>query len=189
MFFTLASGWRRTALHVSPDLKDIEPEDLLLGKEVPANPIFCDYHSCSRPMDLIATTWAILFLFSEKVIKTLQGIGATGWSTFPVKVIGKNRKPVSGYYGLSVTGRSGPISLSDEDIVTLPPPVEGGRESQWYKGFHFDIETWDQSDFFIPEETNIIMVTEKVALALKDATNFEIADYRLYETKVLRRKS
>ena len=190
MFYTLGWGCRRTALHVNPELRSYKSEDLLLAKEVPIEPIVCDYFSRSRPMDLITTTYgAEINLVSQKVIDSLQRVEATGWSTFPVEVIGKNNKLVPGYYGLSVTGRCGPIRLDDRDIVTLPPPVEGGRESECYKGFHFDIETWDKSDVIIPEGMYIIMVTEKVALALKDATNFEIADYRLYETKVLRRKS
>jgi hypothetical protein len=118
---------------------------------------------------------------SPKVIAVLTDGGFTGWSTFPIEVEGPMRDQFTGYAGLSITGRSGPIDDSLSVRVILPPPVPYGRASPALKGQCPQPGSWDGSDLFVPEDTSFTCVTTAVRDALVTARVVGIALERMSE--------
>lgn len=103
---------------------------------------------------------------SPKVIAVLTGGGFTGWSTFPIQVEGSMGDEFTGYAGLSITGRSGPIDDSLSEHVILPPPAPEGRAGPALKGSCPRPGSWDGSDLFVPDGTLYTCVTSRVRAAL-----------------------
>src|SRR5262245_41585263 len=66
----------------------------------------------SRPSDLIFTTWADPVIISDRVIGILKASDLSGWQTYPLDLFGKDGARISGYQGLAVHGRCGPIDNS-----------------------------------------------------------------------------
>lgn len=174
--YVFDSAGRRTALHVDVQEEIEEPWDVFRGSVVPKTPLTFHRHSCSKPMDRIASTWVALELVSDRVVQTLRAGAFTGWSTYPVRVFGKDKREIPGYHGWSVTGRCGPIDRSLSQKIWADPTVPGGEASYKWKGLLFDPRTWDGSDIFCPKGTTFTFVTERVRDALERAklTNIEL---------------
>lgn len=51
----------------------------------------------------------------QRVIDVLASVGATCWTTYPVEVRNQERRVVTGFFGLAISGRSGPIDVSRSD--------------------------------------------------------------------------
>jgi hypothetical protein len=75
--------------------------------------------------------------------------GLTGWGTFPVEIREKRNRVAIGYFGLVVTGRSGPPLLRRDSLVAADYP--GGTFLE-HKGLFFDSASWDGSDLVFPDE-------------------------------------
>src|ERR1700761_4342310 len=71
----------------------------------------------TRTDDIIRTGTAILFLISDKMRSVLEDNQFTGWKTFEVKILDKENKEITGYHGLSITGRCGPIDYNKSEII------------------------------------------------------------------------
>ena len=107
------------------------------------------------------------FAISENLKNVLVENEISGWDCYPLEIEGTDKK----YYGFTVTGRCGPIKK---------PSTKG-----WVKGYEFDLDSWDKSDFFRPDETLHVFFNEKVKLIIEKEkiTNFgivNIADYEWY---------
>lgn len=98
------------------------------------------------PGDVIWTTLAALVILSERVLAVLEGF--TGWSSYPVRLLGKEGEEIAGYRGLAVHGRCGPIDTSKS--VQVHKEFPGGTFPIW-RGLLFEPDTWDGSDIFMPE--------------------------------------
>lgn len=72
----------------------------------------------------------------------------------------------SGYRGIAVTGRSGPIDHSKGKRMILPPYVEDAPPRKACVGYYFDPDTWDGGDIFAPEGTTHFFVLDRVRKAL-----------------------
>ena len=116
--------------------------------------------------DIVDTGWVNLFLISDRMKKVLEENKLAGWKTFPIKLYDKKENEIFGYQGFSVTGRSGPINYEKSEIIERRK-VPTGPICKFYKGEHVNLDTWDRSDFFIPEGTCQILITEEVAEILK----------------------
>ncbi len=106
-----------------------------------------------------------LKLLSPRTIEVLRIQAFTGWSTYPVTITGARGEPIDGYKGLQVLGRCGRLSSEPlrHDIRISP----GGRAYRATIGLRFEPESWDGSDFFMPEdETAYVFVTQRVVDAL-----------------------
>jgi hypothetical protein len=119
------------------------------------------------PKDLIGTGWGGgHFILSDRVVEALRAGKFTGWSTYPVRIIGKDGDEIPGYHGLAITGRCGPIDdLKSEVIKQL-----GSSKFVRVRGLFFDEKTWDGSDVFLIGHGGHICVTEAVydaVMALK----------------------
>ncbi len=72
-------------------------------------------------------------------------------------------------------GRCGPINWSKCPIVEKKL-VPDGPLCKFYKGLYLDLDTWDESDFFIPENSLRIIVSKKAKdiLKAKKTTNLQL---------------
>jgi hypothetical protein len=99
------------------------------------------------PSDIVRTTFAAPVIAHERVVRLLEDGGFSGWKTYPVQLFGKDGAPISGYHGLSVHGRCGPIENDRSETVDRTFPA---RVSPVWRGLYFDPTTWDGSDVFMP---------------------------------------
>lgn len=145
-------------------------DKLVLGDVIDSKinfPIEFKWLSGSNECDLISCGSAFTYLISDKFLDVLRNYNFSGWDIFPVKVFDKNKNILRGYNGLSIIGRSGEINnnLSIKKRIESKSSNQKGYES--YFGKFFDLNSWDGSDFFIPNGTFLIYVTENVRKALE----------------------
>ena len=140
-----------------------QPFQLLRAEISPSRSVRVEHAMGGRPRDLIWTTFAVVFLISERVRELLESAEVTGWKTFPFEVTDRVRSSVPGYHGFAVTGRCGPFDPSKSQMVIKPPPVPRGRAAPYRKGLYFDPGTWDGSDVFCSEDgSGTVVVTQRV---------------------------
>ena len=114
--------------------------------------------------DILDTGDGSFHLISDNLKQILEENKFTGRKAFPVKIYDKKGKEITGYHGLSVTGKSnGPIYKRSEIIEKRL--VAHGPICRYYKGMHID--GWDGSDFFTPDTTTYIIITKQVTEILK----------------------
>jgi hypothetical protein len=116
--------------------------------------------------DILDTGYTSLCLISDRLKILLEENGFTGWKCFPIRLFDKKKNEVLGYHGFSITGRCGPIDRTKSTII------EKQRASGWpmrkfYKGLYIGLDTWDNTDFFIPKGSAWPIITKKVADVLK----------------------
>jgi hypothetical protein len=94
----------------------------------------------------------------------------TGWTSYPVDLRGPSGSSIADYHLLAVHGRCGPIDFSRSEIVRKKYP--SGTFSE-YRGIFFDLESWDKSGIFMPEnDIGAVFVSEaakSVILKLENA--------------------
>lgn len=120
----------------------------------------------NKLQDILDTGWASLYLISDKMKAALEENALTGWKAFAVKVLGKQGQEISGYHGLSITGRCGKINYNKSEIIEKRL-VPNGPLVKYYKGLHIGLDEWDGTDFFLPEKTLWTIITKTAAEALK----------------------
>lgn len=153
-------------------------ERLFCGVEIPSSPIPFRWGEGSRLYDLLLSTLPS-YLASTRCFSALEEAGATGWSTYPIDLHGKNDEVIEGYRGLVVTGRCGPLQLDRSRIETRI-----GASGKPYKagiGLCFDAATWDGSEVFTPQGTTFVFVTDKMRRALESAEISNVSFTRLSE--------
>lgn len=162
---------------------EIDAKGLLLGHEVPHEPVLFRRQSGQRTCDVMGTTYAALSLVSKPLIDVLVRRRFTGWSTFPVRLLDGHEQEIEGYVGLSVTGRAGPIDRKRARIELDPPLVPKGRPTYIEVGMYFDPDTWDGSDFFVPDGTTAVCVVSGVKEALEESafTNVALTPLAYYQ--------
>lgn len=183
-YFALTDGLDRRALRFRALEPLGSPDALLRGDERPARPVAFRKVSGSRAFDVLGETYGVLMFVSEAFIKALESHRVTGWSTFPVELRTQESKgELTGYRGLAVTGRSGPIDRTRSQIVERL--TRGGKGGVLYAeiGLYVDPSAWDGSDLFIPEGSSVICVSEAARRALDDAglTNVRLVPNEEYQ--------
>jgi len=163
-----------------------DPMPLLLGERVPREPLVVTRAmGNAKCADVIWSTWSGVCFVSARLVKLLQLEKFTGWQTYPVQVIGEGGQCVADYFGLSVTGRCGPLQDERSHRIQKPRPVGPTRPVpgnpfeipsdevakqptlRYLVGWYFFEESWDGSDFFVPKQTSAIIVTEQVKQAFQ----------------------
>lgn len=114
--------------------------------------------------DILDTGWPSFLLISDRMKTILEKGFLTGWKTFPIKLYDKSGKEISGYYGLSITGKCAPINYANSQTIEKRL-VPAGPICKFYKGIF--IEKWDKDDFFAPEGSYTLFATKKAADILK----------------------
>lgn len=134
------------------------------GIKFPA--VFIHYRG-RRWEDILGVGWPPLYVISENIKNIFEKNNLTGWKTFPVEVLNKRKKKVEGYYGMSITGKCGPVDDSKSEIVpyTQSRYVLGEKA---YKGYYIGLDKWDGSDFFIPEGDCWLIGSQKVTDVFKE---------------------
>jgi hypothetical protein len=118
------------------------------------------------PSQVIYTTWASPIILSRRLVDTLREHGFTGWRTYPVELFGKSGERITGYEGLAVTGRCGPVDESKSEHFKKQYP--GGLFTK-LRGYYFNPESWDGSDLFMPSGWGAKFVVQEVKDALTEA--------------------
>ena len=174
-FYVLSESSKRGAMRVRTVDGLERPEALTRAEAMPQVPVRFEHSSGKRPLDLMGTTWAVVDLVSDRFVAALENRGLTGWTTYPVAVSDADGRPLSGYHGLAVTGRCGPIDDALSPRVILPPPVPEGRTAEGRRGLLFELGSWDGTDVFCSPRRATIFVSNRVvdALTADAITNVE----------------
>ena len=127
--------------------------------------------------DILGTGTVSLYLISKKFRDVLIENQITGWKTFDVKIYDKKENEIDGYYGLTVTGRSGPMEFKESEIIEKRL-VPHGPLSKYYVGCWIDMQSWDGSDFFVIAQSTHIIISNKVYEIIKanNITNIDMSD-------------
>ena len=151
------------ALRVDDDLSDEESMALERGIP-PARVVRCSRFQGRTPEDLV---WGgvVVCLASERLLELLTAHRVTGWTTYPVELVGAKKARIPGYRGLAVTGRCGPIQRERSRVVELRAPSGGLAKERI--GLHFDPASWDGSDVFFPHGTVHPFITARVVALLE----------------------
>lgn len=175
-FYALNEGFEHGAFRVSAVDEISNPWAITRTEMVPDKPIRFVRDEGARLLDLVGTTEAVLILVSDRVISALRDASFIGWTTYAVDIREWNNEQLTGYHGLAVTGRSGPIEDSLSPIEVLLPYAPGGEAMPHYIGLRFRPETWDGSDIFSPVGSAWVLMTEPVrdVLISIGATNMTI---------------
>jgi hypothetical protein len=151
---------------------DLSVEDafrLIRGELKPMGDIWLRWAMGRKePTDFLWTTLAVLFVVSDRVVQILQSKRFSGWTTYPVVVVGPTGTTIPGYSGLSVVGRCGPLQPERSIRYQKPGPV--GNTIEVFKGQFFDENLWDGSDIFMPTDgTGLVFVLDRVKRALESS--------------------
>jgi hypothetical protein len=150
------AGLRVSVLGSVPD-----PSRALRG-ELTSGSLLGEARQAGPVRDLVGTYDAFLFLISPAFSMALGAFGAKGWGAIPVDIPGAD-KELSLLVG---TGRVGPIIRASEDA-----PV-----GDYKFGRFLGTERWDGSDLFVPDNENVILVTDDLAAHLRQSqlSNLEL---------------
>ncbi len=139
-----------------------------------------------KPSDFIWTTFVTPKLISDRVAALLHEAKVAGWSTYPVRVVGKDSLEIEGFHGLAVSGRCGPIDPTLSELFLKPPPVPQGKACWHRKGLFFEPRSWDGSDIFAPSGGGgFVFVVDRVKRLFEKAKVRNVKLTRLTEYEVL----
>lgn len=138
----------------------------VIGGRIPDHSLPFKVYVGRKSLDFMWTQHACVFLVSSRVVEAFRAEGVTGWKTYPVDLCGIQNERIEGYHGFAVTGRCGPIDNSRcTPSIKMTP---SGLVTVWL-GMHFDPDSWDGSDVFLPCGTAHVMMTEKVRRLIEGA--------------------
>ena len=135
--------------------------DLTFGTVRPKEPVVVRRTEGHELADIVYTDGAPI-LVSSRLVAALRSTGLTGWSTYPTHLLGVADPMSAGYLGLAIIGRCGRADYSRSEIVHRDD-VPG----RFRRRLYFDPESWDGSDFFLPEGTLNIVLTERARQLLE----------------------
>jgi hypothetical protein len=143
-----------------PELTFDQEDALVTGRWVPSEPLVFRRNSDARqPDDLVFGGSPSVYLVSARFVRALRDGEATGWSTYPIRLLDEDGTPIGDHAGLVVTGSSGPV---DPALSTAPrdrPRIRIGKR--------FREGTWDGSDVFLPQGGGGLFVTARGRHALE----------------------
>ncbi len=138
--------------------------------------------------DVLNPNSVSMYVISKRLVELLEKNNITGWKNYPIMLLDKEGKEVGDYTGFSIIGRCGAVDYAKSEIHEKQL-VPNGTKSKYYKGLHVGLDKWDGSDFFIPEGTLQIIITEKVKhiikkhkitnVVLQSLAEYEISEYAL----------
>jgi len=140
-------------------------------------PLIFKHNKKHKELDILDTGTGTLYLISNKMKTILEENKLTGWKTFSIKLQDKKGNEITGYYGFSITGRCGPINYRNS-VIFNKQHFEGGPFGKYYRGYQFDLDQWDRSDFFISKYNFGIIITERAKNALNQnkITNIKLTN-------------
>jgi len=173
-------------LPIAPDERRLMDEDRLMQGVYNdfIFPIVFKQEYGKKLQDMFDTGTASLYLISDKMKTVLEDNHLTGWQTFAVKVFTKKGEEISGYHGLSITGRCGEIDDSKSEIIEKRL-VPNGTIGRFRKGLYVGLDKWDGSDFFLPEKYLGTIVTSRAAEILNKSRLTNIRLQNLADIEIL----
>jgi hypothetical protein len=172
--YALVDPWNQEYLRMRTSVDVTAMLDILVGGPV-VEPVRLDQGLRGIPGSFAWFTMRGPVLVQESIVALWTSAGVTGWGRYPVEIHNKFEGDMSGYHGLSVSGRCGPIDRSRSQVVES---LDGGRYERRV-GLHWDPATWDGSDLFMtPSDDSWILMTGRVALLLHEhrARNYNWVD-------------
>lgn len=141
-------------------LEEYNQIEIFRGEEDLVKPFQMKLSEGKNLYDILGFQDTSNFAISERFYNLLKENNITGWRSYDVDIKGVSEK----YYGFQVIGRCG----------RLIEPEEPG----FYTGYKFDIDSWDKTDFFCPQDTVRIFCSEKLYQLIKSnyISNAEIRD-------------
>lgn len=184
--YELADPGSERAFVASIDLPAEDALGVLRGEVARINPIRGRWSSgASTPLDVVWTTLALPVLLSQRLVDVIRKEQLTGCDFVPCTIEGKGGESWN-YYTLIVQGRCG--AIADRESVKVERLYPGGIFPVW-RGLYFDPESWDGSDFFMPDEpVGWVIVSERVKVVLEDARTRGAVFTRLDEVERLQLK-
>jgi|WetSurMetagenome_2_1015567.scaffolds.fasta_scaffold611848_1 hypothetical protein len=162
------------------------PNNIVNGLDIGYRLIMSDFTNVTFPIifkigqgkkfgDLLDTYWGNLYLISDKFRNILEENSLSGWKTYPIKLLDKTETEITGYHGLSITGRCGSVDFNNSTIIEKQF-VPNAPKARYYKGLYVGLEKWDGSDFFLPEGYFGIVLSAKAADIIKKSklTNIDL---------------
>lgn len=156
-YFLMADADTPRALRVRP-VGEFPGHALLSGERRPRQPLLFEVSGGIRPMDLIGTEFAGVYLISPRFQAALSHGSFSGWGLIEASVSGTT---IERYRLLVISGRCGPIEDSRSERLLIPSPSGGEAVGGW-RGLLFDPDTWDGSDLFLPRNTFHTIVVDRV---------------------------
>lgn len=179
--FFLAGEGSDSAFRVKMSCQYEEMEAFTRGETLPTEPVECHWYMGRRkPADIVFAGSVVAMIVSERVVDVLRHNSLTGWSTYPVRIIGRDRATIEGYRGMAITGRCGPEDKSRRLHFKKQMP---GRESNYWRGLYFDPLRWDGSDLFMFADRHGLVVRSNVVDAFRRAKITNMVFERLTEVE------
>jgi hypothetical protein len=119
--------------------------------------------------DLVSTGWPGLYAVSDRVVDALQGF--TGWRirAFP-------KSPAWSFAGvLCVSGSCGPVDYSKSTQIRQM------GDFLRLRGLGIDSAAWDGSDMAVPDNREVVLITERVASRLRGMVNIQLTEIESVE--------
>jgi hypothetical protein len=177
-FSTVTDSNRGPSAEPSERIPD--PYGLLCGTWVPGEPIEFTLGRKGDPKDMLLGGPPSVCLVSDAFVATVHGVGASGWTTYPITLRRRDGEVIPGYQGLSIVGRAGRPSYADSELF-MGRPFTGGPAVPMVRGMGFDLASWDGSDVFLLDTTAHVIATASVRTALRRAKVRNVSFERLSE--------
>ena len=137
-----------------------------------------------QPADFVWTDYPPITVISQRMVDLFSEHRFTGWTTYPVEIYDKKGSRLSNYHGLAITGRAGGEDYRRGSVIDKPPIVPNGAPFQVLRGFYFENDYWDGSDFCITSGYLPIIVTKRVVKVLTEIKVGNIEFTNLLEREI-----
>ncbi len=135
-----------------------------LGKIVPQKPVAITTSKSGN--DFLFFKSVSIICISNTAINCFIKHGISGWATYPVILRDKQKRIISGYHGLSITGRVGGFDMNSSYLSKVVPFALGLPSNTVRKGLKLDLSQWDGSDICAIEGKRYIFLNKKAYLAI-----------------------
>lgn len=179
-FYTISDKDTRGALNLIPK-QNLDYTKVFRSEIVPDTVLEFVPNYGVKHFDFLNSGFAGVFLISKKIVELFRSNDIVGWNSIPVRIQGYEDQ---NYYLLTVEGRCSAIDYGRSETFLKKPYAPSGKPIEVKRGLYFDLESWDLSDVFTPENTRFTFITEKVKniLSVNKVTNIlieRITDFEL----------
>ncbi len=147
-------------------------------------PFRLTYLKGGQEVDFVWSDYPPIVVMSQRLIDLFTEHRFTGWATYPVEVYNKKDTRLPGYHGFAVTGRAGGQDCRRGSVINKPPIVSNGSPFQVLRGFYFEEDIWDGSDFCVTSGSLPIIVTKRVVKVLTEAKIRNVEFTNLLEREI-----
>ena len=181
-FFKLKSKLSSSTAQVHLTDKTIDHLRLIKGDYQGIEfPLVFKHEFGKKFLDILDTGYPGFLIISERIKSALEEHHLSGWKVFSIIILDKKNNEIAGYYGFSVTGKCSPTRYDNSQIIEKRR-VSNGLLCKFYKGVFVD--SWDGSDFFIPQGTSHTFVSKQAANVLKQSKISNMELQCLAETEI-----